>query len=121
MDPIPPALFSDTMPPVTRKGPHQLFVLRIESTPLDDNPEAAEVAGGFVVCWVDEDDFRSAEIRALKEIAREGWRPRRHDESHLIELSDCVSDEDARAFAEAQACGCSIAIYAWAIGGEEEE
>jgi hypothetical protein len=108
----PLSLFADTLDPIHRNDPHQMFFVRIEARPDEGSAEAAEVAGGYANVWVDADDFRSAEIEAVKAIRAEGWRPLRFDDWGLCSRDDC-HDEGIESFDQAAELGISLTIYTW--------
>jgi hypothetical protein len=107
-----PKLLADSIEPVTRVNPDQIFYIRIEGRPLEDNPEALEVAGGYINIWVDTDTFRDAELAALEAIRDEGWRPHRFDDWSLLERAACP-EEGLDSFDEAVEAGLSISIFTW--------
>ena len=43
-----------------------------------------EAGGAFVSCWINADDLRTAERRAVALIQKHGWRPRRFEEWELV-------------------------------------
>ena len=76
--------YSDGVDPVHRSSPHELFLVTIEVRPESGSAEAGEVGGAFVNCWVDADDLRAAERRAVAGIREQGWRPHRFEEWKLV-------------------------------------
>ena len=77
-------LYSDSIDPVLRAGPHELFLITIEARPEPRAPEFATDGGAFVNCWINVDDLRSAERRAIELIEEYGWRPHRFDNWRLV-------------------------------------
>jgi hypothetical protein len=65
-------LYADTIDRVVRIKPGELFLVRIEARPKPDSPEAADTAGAVVNCWVDADDLRTFELRAVALIQEQG-------------------------------------------------
>lgn len=86
-------LYADTIAPVQRTRPDELFVIRIMARPGPDSPEPADTAGAFVNCWVDVDDFRTAELRAVATIQEEGWLPERFESWELV-CRECYLEAD---------------------------
>jgi len=78
-----PIYYSDGIAPVRRSAPEQLFLVSIEARP---NPDLAdeEVGGAFVTCWVNTDDLRTAERRAVALIEEYGWWPYRFHSWELV-------------------------------------
>ena len=79
-----PGYYSDGIDPVRRSSPNELFLVTIEARPEPDSAEYGEVDGAFVNCWVDADDLRSAERRAVALIQEDGCRPHRFDVWELV-------------------------------------
>ena len=82
-----PAYYSDRIDPVRRASADELFLLTIEARPEPEADEYGEAGGAFVNCWVDADDLRTAERRAVALIEENGWRPHRFDEWELVTLA----------------------------------
>ncbi len=79
-----PVYYSDGIEPVRRSSSDELFLLTIEARPEPDSEDYGEVGGAFVNCWVNADDLRAAERRAVTLIQEHGWRPHRFEEWELI-------------------------------------
>jgi hypothetical protein len=77
-------LFADTISPVKRSKPEELFLIRILAKPSPQNPEAAGVGGAYVNCWVDSDELRDAEELAIEAIESEQWQPGKFDHWELV-------------------------------------
>ena len=86
--------FSDTIAPVRRTKADDLFLVRIVATPSAENPEASEIGGAYVNCWVDADELRVAEERAIEAIESEQWQPTKFDHWEFV-CRRCY-DEDSR-------------------------
>ena len=43
-------LYADTIAPVSRTKPEELFLIRMAAKPSPENPEAAEVGGAYANC-----------------------------------------------------------------------
>jgi hypothetical protein len=112
-----PRLFADSIEPITRESPDQVFFIRIEGRPQEDNPEALEVAGGYINIWIDTDVFRDAELQAMEAIQNEGWRPHRFDHWSVLGRDECP-EEGLEAFDEAVEAGVSLSIFTW---GHDEQ
>src|SRR5262249_29498495 len=76
--------YSDRIDSVRRSSPDELFLLTIEARPEPDAEEYGEAGGGFVNCWVNADDLRTAERRAVALIENHRWRPFRFEEWQLV-------------------------------------
>lgn len=76
--------YSDTIDPVVRSSPTDVFLVTIEAKPKPDTDEAKEYAGAFCSCWVNADDLRSAERRTVDVMDEQNWIPFRFDEWHLV-------------------------------------
>lgn len=113
MELTPDNLYSDTVDPVRRMTPDELFLVRIEAIPEPDNPEAADTGGAFVNCWLDVDDLRSAELEAIEIIRYNGWRPQRLDTWELVSRSSC--GDSAEQVEEAFHNGSACAFFAWPL------
>jgi hypothetical protein len=81
-----PLYFSDGIDPVIRSSADELFFLAMEARPGPEAEEFGEAGGAFVNCWVDADDLRAAERRAVALIREIGWHPRRLDSWELVTL-----------------------------------
>jgi hypothetical protein len=79
-----PAYFSDGIVPVRRASPDELFFITIEARPEPDADDYGVAGGAFVNCWVDADDLRTAERKAVALIHEAGWRPHRFDEWSIV-------------------------------------
>ncbi|HTK75170.1 MAG TPA: hypothetical protein VL371_07920 [Gemmataceae bacterium] len=107
--------YSDGIEPIRRSSPDELFLVTIEARPEPDSDEYGEAGGAFVNCWVDADDLRTAERRAVALIREDGWRPHRFDDWELVTRSTYDSHEPAddgpdlrevaeQAFIDGEAC-----------------
>ncbi len=110
-----PAYFSDGIEPVARSWPGELFLIRIEARPDPDSEDSAEFGGAFVNCYIDADDLRTAERRAVGLIQADGWQPHRFDQWSLVTrdtYADCEPGDDGpdlrevvdEAFADGEVC-----------------
>jgi hypothetical protein len=79
-----PVYYSDGIDPVRRSRADELFLLTIEARPEPSSEDHGEVRGAFVNCWVDADDLRAAERRAVALIGKHGWRPHRFEQWELV-------------------------------------
>jgi hypothetical protein len=124
-----PALYSDTIPPVTRTKDDELFLLRIETTPLPENPEAGQLEGAYAVALVNAVSLKEAEEKMLEELEIEGWEPVRFEHWEIVcrgcyrvapepELEDSRRAEESidRAFSR----GISLTFYTWPLGVEDD-
>jgi hypothetical protein len=75
-----------------------------------------------VNCWVDADDLRTAEERAIEAMAREQWKPAKFDHWELVYRSCYVNnpDEDERfelleRLDEALEHGIALAFNCWPL------
>jgi hypothetical protein len=78
------AYYSDRIDPVRRSERGQLFLVTIEARPEPEADEFGEAGGAFVTCWVDADDLRSAERRAVALIQEHAWRAHRFDSWEIV-------------------------------------
>jgi len=79
-----PEYYSDSINPVRRSSSDELFLLTIEAHPEPNSEDYGEAGGAFVNCWVNADDLRTAERRAVALIQEHGWRPHRFEEWELV-------------------------------------
>jgi hypothetical protein len=110
-----PAYYSDGIDPVTRNGPEELFLVTIEARPQPDSAEYGISEGAFVNCWINADDLRTAERRAVELVHENGWRPHRFEDWDIV-TRDTYADEKPgedepdfrelveQAFADGDAC-----------------
>lgn len=91
MESEPSPLFADTIEPVRRSKPSEVFYLRMEACPNQDSEEFGTVGGAYVNCYVDADDLRSAEIRAIELLHEENWQPLGVDDWSLTSLDQAAS------------------------------
>ena len=87
----PSNLFADTIAPVRRTLPSEIFFVRIEATPEAGCEDYGSAGGAFVNCYIDADDLRTAEIRAIGLIQQHGWQPIRFD-TWEVTCAECVDD-----------------------------
>lgn len=124
-----PIYVSDRIAPVHRQSLKELFFFLIESYPAPDSEEYGQMGGAYVNCWVDADDLRTAERRAVARIQEEGWRPYRLDTWKIVTLDagagelpgDSDDPEDGAIFAQAFAEGAALIFYTWPVGGASAE
>jgi hypothetical protein len=76
--------YADGIEPVCRSSADQLFLVTIEARPARGSTEFGQMGGSFVNCWVDADDLRTAEWRAVAIIEADGWRSHRFEEWSLV-------------------------------------
>jgi hypothetical protein len=79
-----PVFYSDGIDPVRRSSPDELFLVTIEARPEPDSDEHGVAGGAFVNCWVNAEDLRTAERRAIALIEVGGWRPHRFHDWELV-------------------------------------
>jgi hypothetical protein len=79
-----PVYYSDSIAPVRRSSPGELFFIIIEARPEPDTDEYEKSGGAFVNCWVDADDLRTAERRSVVLIQTGGWKPHRFEEWSIV-------------------------------------
>ena len=91
MEPEPNNLYADTIAPVHRTMPGEVFFISMEACPEPDSEDFGIEGGAYVNCYVDADDLRTAEIRAVTHIHEHGWRPQRFDTWHLT-CAECADD-----------------------------
>lgn len=94
------SFFADKLPPVKRSTTEELFLIRFVAEPSPDNPEASEIGGAYVNCWVDADELRAAENRAIEALVGEQWRPTKFDHWEIVcrrcYVEDSRYDDDER-------------------------
>jgi hypothetical protein len=86
------SLFADTIAPVRRRKPEELFLIRVVAKPSHENSEAADSGGAYVNCWVDADDLRTAEQAALERVRAEQWQPTKFEHWELV-CRECYTDD----------------------------
>src|SRR6266567_392163 len=91
VDSLPSTLYPDTIAPVRRLMPEEVFVLRLEAYPQRVSKNFGTEGGAIINCYVDADDLRAAELRALESIRDEDWRSHRVDGWQLT-CVDCADD-----------------------------
>lgn len=123
-----PRLFADTIAPVVRTAPDELFLLTIEAVPDPDSDEAADTGGAYVNCWADAGDLRAAELRAVALIEEAGWRPVRLDDWSLVSdafYADAEPTEDGVDYrelvAEARRDGYALVFNMWPADAEDAD
>jgi hypothetical protein len=131
-DPKGPVYYSDGIDPVRRSSPEEVFLVTIEARPTPDAEDYDEAGGAFVNCWVDADDLRTAERRAVALIEEDGWRPHRFDSWKLVTRDtyadwepDDEGEQDPREMVgQALADGEVCVFHTWprdAPDGDEDE
>lgn len=76
--------YSDGIDPVRRSSPAELFLITMEARPDLDSDKHPEAGGAIVNCWVNADDLRAAERRAVALVREDGWRPHRFDAWEIV-------------------------------------
>lgn len=121
------SLYADTIAPVCRENASDLFLLTLEARPKPDSEDYGEVGGAFVNCWVDAEDLRSAELRAIALIEKNGWQPHRFDSWDLVNRSNYENCEppnddapDPQAmFEQALVDGEACEFHTWPINAPD--
>jgi hypothetical protein len=124
-----PDYYSDHIDPVSRSSPEQLFLLMLEAKPQPDSDEYREVGGAYVNCWVDADDLRTAERRAVALILEEGWKPYRFEswqfvtrETYVDQKPDDSGSADMREVVdEAFADGVALVFNTWGVDAPDAD
>jgi hypothetical protein len=110
-----PAYYSDRIDPVTRSGPHELFLITIEAVPEPESEDYGEAGGAFVNCWINADTLRTAERLATKLIRENDWRPHRFEAWEIVTRDTYAVEEPGedepdlrelveQAFVDGEAC-----------------
>lgn len=79
-----PTYYSDTIDPVFRTSKDEVFLITIEAKPKPETDESKEYAGAFCNCYVNADDLRTAERRAVQIMDECNWIPFRFDEWTIV-------------------------------------
>lgn len=128
-DDVQPLYYSDGIDPIWRSSPEELFLITIEAKPEPESDEYGEVGGGFVKCWANVDDLRTAERRAVALIQEDGWRPHRFEDWELVTratYADREPDDDGRpdlrevvaqAFIDGEIC----VFHTWPVEASEAD
>ena len=123
-------LFADTIAPVRRLASGDVFLVRFLANPLPENPESSSVGGAYVNCWVDVEDLRAAEERAIQEMAHEQWKPTKFDHwelvSHRCYIGNPDFDEEERRemlqrLDVALENGIALEFNCWPLGAPDEK
>ena len=69
-----------------------VFILMIKVEPNNQNPQAGEIAGAYVNCFVERETFDLAEETALKFLKEECWIPVALEESWEVTEKDYEDD-----------------------------
>jgi hypothetical protein len=115
-------LFADTVAPVVRSACDELFLIRFLAKPSEENEVEKDWGGAYVNCWVNAENLRTAEQRAIERLREELWRPVRLDHWEIVcrrcYSEDSKEDEAARSellthFSEALDHGISTLFHCW--------
>jgi hypothetical protein len=128
MDEKPISLHSDSIEPVHRKMAGELFMVRIVACPEPGSEDFGDAGGAYVNCYIDADDLRTAERRAISLIQVRGWRPERFDTWQLT-CADCASDarpdhggrSTRELVEEARREGESCVFHIWPIDAPDDD
>ena len=85
---------SEGIDDIQRTSPDELFLITIVARPNLDSDEYGQAGGAYVCCWVDADDLRTAERRAVGLIQENRWRPVCFDNRDLVRRAN-YDDYDA--------------------------
>jgi len=91
MESEPGNLYADSIAPVHRLMPGEVFFVRMEASPAPSSDDFKTSGGGFVNCYLNADDLRTAELRAISLIRQHGWLPLRFDTWELT-CGECATD-----------------------------
>jgi hypothetical protein len=69
-----------------------VFILMFNVKPESHNPQAEEIAGAYVNCFVLSETFERAEEKALKFLRQENWVPITLEETCLVTEADYKND-----------------------------
>jgi len=69
-----------------------VFILMIKAEPDNDNPQAGEIAGAYVNCFVEANTFEKAEETAKRFLKNESWVPIALEESWEVTAKDYEND-----------------------------
>jgi hypothetical protein len=124
-----PQLYADRIEPVRRTSPEELFLVTLEAVPEADSEDFGELGGAFVNCWVDVDDLRTAELRAVELIQGQHWRPVRFESWSIVSRATYADqepeDEDEPDYLElveaAFAQGAAYIFNTWPAGSPDED
>ena len=122
-----PPFYSDGIPPVHSDQPEETFFLCIQAAPLPGSEDFGVAGGAFVNCYVDADDLRSAERRAIELIRQNGWQPRRFESWKLTSegQNDVPGEEDGSTARElitqAREDGEACVFYCWPIDAPDAD
>jgi hypothetical protein len=99
-----------------------MYFFSFEAKPKPDHPEAGEVEGAFVDCWLDGDDAREEERRAREIIDERGWEITSKEDERVVSGEDYADDPDGlRFFRDAEANGACLVFEAWLAEGVDVE
>jgi hypothetical protein len=100
----------------------------MEASPEPGSDEFGTTGGAYVNCYVDVDDLRSAELRAIALIQESGWQPQRFDTWQLTcaECADDTSPENGDSsprdlVAQAQLDGGVCVFHCWPIDAPDAD
>lgn len=92
MESEPTNLYADTIDPVQRSMPGEVFFVSMEASPEPGSDDFGSAGGAFVNCYVDADDLRTAELRSISLIEQHGWQPQRLETWELAS-AQCANSE----------------------------
>lgn len=115
-------LFADGIAPIQRDGPAEVFYLRIKAIPQPGSDDFGRMGGAFFNCYVDADDLRTAELRALAMIRESGWQPQKFETWKLVGVTGQDGAGAARELIEqARTDGAACALYCWPIDAPDAD
>jgi hypothetical protein len=76
--------FPDGRNPIRRSSPDELFLITLEVRPVAGEDAFKSVGGAFANCWINADDLRSAQLRAVALVEESGWRVHRICEWEIV-------------------------------------
>ena len=108
--------------------PEEVFMVRMLASPEPGCDEFGTFGGAYVNCYVDADDLRTAEIRAISLIQLRGWQPQRF-ETWQLTCIDCADDVPANESApstrelveQARVDGECCVFYTWPIDASDTD
>jgi len=88
-----------------------MFMIQFQAIPKADSPEAQEVGGAFVNCWIEAPDLDAAVGKAKHEITDQGWEPLELRQAEETTRDDYTDDHEGLEYFEQALIDKEVCVF----------